>query len=335
MMKQLLEAGAHFGHRTRKWDPRMAPFIHSERNGVYIIDLRQTVQKLNEACRFVYDITLNGQDVMFVGTKKQARDSVRDEALRVSSPFVCERWLGGMLTNHQTIRQSIQKLANIEAMEEDGTIHLRPKKEILKLRKLAERLKRNLEGIQSMNQLPGFLVVVDIDKELIAVKEAHALGIPVIGLVDTNCNPNEVDICIPINDDSIKAVCLILHALSEAAYQGKQVYAEKVAEKVARIAAEEDAKRTVEEAVRKEQKEKEAIRKEREMAKEKAADIARQNREAEKVAKVQEKVAQQATAVKGSSEEQAEEQVAFTESAEPVKEKVSQETAPKDQVKGE
>ena len=242
MMKQLLEAGAHFGHRTRKWDPKMARYIHEERNGIHIIDLRKTVRGLEVACRFVYKTTSNGGDVMFVGTKKQARESICEEATRVSSPYVSERWLGGMLTNHQTIRESIKKLADIEKMEEDGTINLRPKKEILKLRKLAERLTRNLLGIKNMKSLPKALVIVDIKKESIALKEARILGIPVIGLVDTNCNPDGVDICVPSNDDAIKAVRLIVHAISEAASKGKSIYAE-----VERVAVEKKAE---EEALR-------------------------------------------------------------------------------------
>jgi small subunit ribosomal protein S2 len=220
----------------------MARYIHEERNGIHIIDLRKTVRGLEVACRFVYKTTSNGGDVMFVGTKKQARESICEEATRVSSPYVSERWLGGMLTNHQTIRESIKKLADIEKMEEDGTINLRPKKEILKLRKLAERLTRNLLGIKNMKSLPKALVIVDIKKESIALKEARILGIPVIGLVDTNCNPDGVDICVPSNDDAIKAVRLIVHAISEAASKGKSIYAE-----VERVAVEKKAE---EEALR-------------------------------------------------------------------------------------
>ncbi|OED34827.1 30S ribosomal protein S2 [PVC group bacterium (ex Bugula neritina AB1)] len=281
MMKQFLEAGAHFGHRTRKWNPKMAPYIHSERNGIHIIDLRQTVRKLQEACALVYKTTQSGKDIMFVGTKKQSRDVIREKAIAVDSPFVCERWLGGMLTNHETIRQSIKKLINIEEMEEDGTINLRPKKEVLKLRKLRERLKRNLEGIQNMKNLPNLLVVVDVGKESIAVAEARILGIPVIGIVDTNCDPSKTDICIPSNDDAIKASGLILEAIGEAVRRGKAIYAQKVAEEQARIEEERALKKKEQEQRKKLQEEKAY-----------AAEIARKDRETEKKAQ-QEKLKQE------------------------------------------
>ena len=288
IMKQLLEAGAHFGHRTQKWNPKMAAYIHSERNGIHVIDLAKTIQSLKEACQFIYDLALDGKTIMFVGTKKQASQSVYEEATAINVPFVCERWLGGMLTNHQTIKKSIDKLANIEAMEEDGTIHLRPKREVLKLRKLASRLKRNLEGIQNMKSLPSVLIVVDIDKESIAIKEAHTLGIPVIGLVDTNCNPDHVDICIPCNDDAIKSTKLILNLIAQAYEQGYKIYAEKVALEQAKIDEEKAKKEELELKKRQEREEKERLKKEREASKEKAAEIARKNREAEKLKKQEE-----------------------------------------------
>lgn len=221
-MKQLLEAGVHFGHQTRRWNPKMAEYIFTERNGIYIIDLQKTVKKLEEAYMFVRDITMDGKSVLFVGTKKQAQDSVKEEAERVGAYFVNARWLGGMLTNFRTIRRRIDRLAQLKVMEEDGTFDLLPKKEVSKLKLEIEKLEKFLGGIKEMKKLPGALFVVDPRKEKIAVAEAHKLGIPVVAIVDTNCDPDEVDYVIPGNDDAIRAVKLIAATMANAIAEGNQ-----------------------------------------------------------------------------------------------------------------
>ena len=221
-MKQLLEAGVHFGHQTRRWNPKMAEYIFTERNGIYIIDLQKTVKKLEEAYMFIRDITMEGQSVLFVGTKKQAQDSVKEEAERVGAYFVNARWLGGMLTNFRTIRRRIDRLNQLKVMEEDGTFDLLPKKEVSKLKLEIEKLEKFLGGIKDMKKLPGALFVVDPRKEKIAVAEAHKLGIPVVAIVDTNCDPDDVDYVIPGNDDAIRAVKLIASTMADAVLEGKQ-----------------------------------------------------------------------------------------------------------------
>ena len=221
-MKQLLEAGVHFGHQTRRWNPKMAEYIFTERNGIYIIDLQKTVKKIEEAYMFVREVAANGGDILFVGTKKQAQDSIREEATRVGMYYVSERWPGGMLTNFKTIRKSIQRLCQIEKMEEDGTFDLLPKKEVLKLVHEKEILEKNYGGIKEMKQAPAAMFVVDPKKEKIAISEAHALGIPVVAIVDTNCDPDEVDYPIPGNDDAIRAVKLIAETMANAILEGKQ-----------------------------------------------------------------------------------------------------------------
>ena len=221
-MKQLLEAGVHFGHQTRRWNPKMSEYIFTERNGIYIIDLQKTVKKLEEAYMFVRDVAAEGGEVLFVGTKKQAQDSIREEAQRVGMYFVSERWPGGMLTNFKTIRKSIQRLCQIEKMEEDGTFDLLPKKEVLKLVHEKEILEKNYGGIKEMKKAPDVMFVVDPKKEKIAISEAHALGIPVVAIVDTNCDPDEVDYAIPGNDDAIRAVKLIAETIANAIIEGKQ-----------------------------------------------------------------------------------------------------------------
>ncbi|MCL2487058.1 MAG: 30S ribosomal protein S2 [Oscillospiraceae bacterium] len=221
-MKQLLEAGVHFGHQTRRWNPKMATYIFTERNGIYIIDLQKTVRKLEEAYMFVRDLALDGQTVLFVGTKKQAQDSIREEAERAGGHFVNARWLGGMLTNFNTIRGRIKRLAQLRAMEADGTFDLLPKKEVIKLNLQIERLEKFLGGIKQMNKLPGALFVVDPRREKIAVAEARKLGIPVVAIVDTNCDPDEVDYVIPGNDDAIRAVKLIASVMANAILEGNQ-----------------------------------------------------------------------------------------------------------------
>ena len=221
-MKQLLEAGVHFGHQTRRWNPRMAQYIFTERNGIYIIDLQKTVKKLEEAYMFVRDVAANGDTVLFVGTKKQAGDSVREEAERAGVHYVNARWLGGMMTNFKTIRRRIERLNQLQKMEEDGTFDRLPKKEVIKLRLEIEKLEKFMGGIRTMNKLPGALFVVDPRKEKIAVSEAKKLGIPVVAIVDTNCDPDEVDYVIPGNDDAIRAVKLIAQTMADAIIEGRQ-----------------------------------------------------------------------------------------------------------------
>ena len=221
-MKQLLEAGVHFGHQTRRWNPKMAPYIFTERNGIYIIDLQKTVVKLEEAYNFIRDISVEGKSVLFVGTKKQAMDSVKEEAERAGAYFVNARWLGGMLTNFTTIRRRIARLKQLRAMEADGTFDLLPKKEVIKLNLEIEKLEKFLGGIKDMEQIPGCLFIVDPRKEKIAVAEAKKLGIPVVAIVDTNCDPDDVDYVIPGNDDAIRAVKLICGAMANAIIEGRE-----------------------------------------------------------------------------------------------------------------
>ena len=221
-MKQLLEAGVHFGHKTRSWNPKMARYIFTERNGIYIIDLQKTVKKLDEAYMFVRDVAANGGNVLFVGTKKQAGDSVREEATRAGAYFVNARWLGGMLTNFKTIRRRIERLAQLRKMEEDGTFELLPKKEVSKLNLEIEKLEKFLGGIKDMKKLPAALFIVDPRKEKIAVAEAHKLGIPIVAIVDTNCDPDEIDYVIPGNDDAIRAVKLLSATMADAIIEGRQ-----------------------------------------------------------------------------------------------------------------
>ena len=229
-MKQLLEAGVHFGHQTRRWNPKMAPYIFTERNGIYIIDLQKTVRKLEEAYMFIRELSANGQTVLFVGTKKQAQDSVREEAERAGAYFVNARWLGGMLTNFRTIRSRIARLHQLKEMSENGTFDLMPKKEVIKLNNEIVKLEKFLGGIQDMNKLPGALFIVDPRKEKIAVAEAKKLGIPVIAIVDTNCDPDDVDYVIPGNDDAIRAVKLIAATMADAIIEGRQGEATAAAE---------------------------------------------------------------------------------------------------------
>ena len=221
-MKQLLEAGVHFGHQTRRWNPKMAPYIFTERNGIYIIDLQKTVRKLEEAYMFVRDLSAEGKSVLFVGTKKQAQDSIREEAVRAGAHYVNARWLGGMMTNFHTIRGRIARLTQLKTMEEDGTFDLLPKKEVIKLRHEIEKLEKFLGGIKDMEKLPGALFIVDPRKEKIAVAEARKLGIPIVAIVDTNCDPDEVDYVIPGNDDAIRAVKLIASTMANAIIEGRQ-----------------------------------------------------------------------------------------------------------------
>jgi len=221
-MKQLLEAGVHFGHQTRRWNPKMAEYIFTERNGIYIIDLQKTVKKLEEAYMFVRDISAEGGEILFVGTKKQAQDSVKEEAERCEMPFVNARWLGGMLTNFNTIKKRVKRLSQLQAMAEDGTFDMLPKKEVAKLELEIEKLEKFMGGITKMKKQPAAMFIVDPRKERIAVAEAKKLGIPIVAIVDTNCDPDEIDYVIPGNDDAIRAVKLIAGAMADAVIEGRQ-----------------------------------------------------------------------------------------------------------------
>ena len=221
-MKQLLEAGVHFGHQTKRWDPKMAEYIYQARNGIHIIDLQKTSKKIDEAYAFVKELAEEGKDILFIGTKKQAQECVKEAAEKSGMFYVDQRWLGGMLTNFKTIRTRVERLKKLEAMEQDGTFDVLPKKEVAVLRNEKEKLEKNLGGIKEMTNLPGAIFVVDPKNERIAVLEAKKLGIPVIGLVDTNCNPEEVDYAIPGNDDAIRAVKLIADVMANAVIEGKQ-----------------------------------------------------------------------------------------------------------------
>ena len=221
-MKQLLEAGVHFGHQTRRWNPKMAPYIYTERNGIYIIDLQKSVGKVDEAYDAVFDIAEQGGTILFVGTKKQAQDAIKQEAERCGMYYVNERWLGGMLTNFKTIESRIARLKDIEAMAEDGTFDVLPKKEVTNLKKELEKLQKNLGGIKDMGRIPDAIFIVDPKKERICVQEAHALGIPLIGIADTNCDPDELEYVIPGNDDAIRAVKLIVGKMADAVIEAKQ-----------------------------------------------------------------------------------------------------------------
>ena len=234
-MKQLLEAGVHFGHQTRRWNPKMSRFIFTERNGIYIIDLQKTVKKVEEAYKFVKEVAETGKPILFVGTKKQAQEAIKEEAERCGMYFVNERWLGGMLTNHQTIQTRIKKLRELEKMEEEGVFNVLPKKEVIKLNAEKEKLEKYLGGIKDMPELPGAIFVVDPRKENIAIQEAARLGIPVVGIVDTNCDPDELDYAIPGNDDAIRAVKLITGAMATAIIEGRQGAEEEIVEEEAEI----------------------------------------------------------------------------------------------------
>lgn len=221
-MKDLLEAGVHFGHQTRRWNPKMAPYIFTERNDIYIIDLQQTVRKVDEAYAFIRDVSASGKGVLFVGTKKQAQETIAEEATRCGQYYINHRWLGGMLTNFKTIRSRVSTMKDIEKMQENGQMDMLPKKEALGQMKLHEKLEANLGGIETMTRLPGAIFIVDPKKEQIAVNEARTLGIPIVAIVDTNCDPDEVDYVIPGNDDAIRAIKLIAGKMADAVLEGRQ-----------------------------------------------------------------------------------------------------------------
>ena len=238
-MKQLLEAGVHFGHQTRRWNPKMATYIYTERNGIYIIDLQKTVKKLEEAYNFVRDMAAEGGNLLFVGTKKQAQDAIKEEAARCGGYYVNARWLGGMMTNFRTMRTRIDRLAQLRKMEEDGTFAMLPKKEVIQLQGEIEKLEKYLGGVKEMKKLPAALFIVDPRKERNAIAEAQKLGIPVVAIVDTNCDPDEIDYVIPGNDDAIRAIRLIAAAMASAVIEGRQ--GEDAAVEAAPEAAETEA----------------------------------------------------------------------------------------------
>ena len=238
-MKQLLEAGVHFGHQTRRWNPKMAPYIFTERNGIYIIDLQKTVKKVEECYNFLRDVAARGENILFVGTKKQAQEAMREEALRCNMFYVNERWLGGMLTNFKTIQTRINRLRKLEAMEADGTFDVLPKKEVIGLRLEMEKLTKYLGGIKDMKKLPGALFIVDPRKENIAVLEARKLNIPIVATVDTNCDPDVIDHVIPANDDAIRAVKLLTAKMADAVSEGRQGMQMEEAAEVEEVAAED------------------------------------------------------------------------------------------------
>ena len=242
-MKQLLEAGVHFGHQTRRWNPKMAEYIYTERNGIYIIDLQKSVGKVDEAYNAIYDVAAQGGSILFVGTKKQAQEAVKTEAERCGMYYVNERWLGGMLTNFKTIQSRINRLKEIEAMEADGTFDVLPKKEVIQLKKEQEKLEKNLGGIKNMKRIPDAIFIVDPKKEAICVQEAHILGIPLIGIVDPNCDPEEIDYVIPGNDDAIRAVKLIVSKMADAVIAANQG---ETAEEYADVAEDEAVEATEE-----------------------------------------------------------------------------------------
>ena len=229
-MKQLLEAGVHFGHQTRRWNPKMAPYIYTERNGIYIIDLQKSVGKVDEAYNAIRDCVANGGKILFVGTKKQAQDSIKNESERCGMFYVNQRWLGGMLTNFKTIQSRVARLKKIEEMAEDGTFEVLPKKEVIQLKREQEKLEKNLGGIKEMQDIPDMMFVVDPRKERICIQEAHTLGIPLVGICDTNCDPEELDYVIPGNDDAIRAVKLIVSKMADAVIEGNQGQDAEVAE---------------------------------------------------------------------------------------------------------
>ena len=299
--KQLLEAGGHFGHQTRRWDPKMAEYIFQARNGIHIIDLQKTSKKLDEAYSFVKEQVEEGKTVLFVGTKKQAQDCIKEAAEKCSMYFINQRWLGGMLTNFDTIQGRISRLNKLEEMAQDGTFDVLPKKEVIGLKKEMEKLEKNLGGIKTMNEKPGLIFVVDPKKEHIAISEAHKLNIPVVGLVDTNCNPNDVDYVIPGNDDAIRAVKLIADCIANAVIEGRQGEDAVVEENQMEAMANAEETTSVETMV---SNEKEEIEEEKEV--EKVEEVVEEKKEEVEV-KEKKKTTAKAKAVKEEETEKAEE----------------------------
>jgi len=247
-IKELLEAGVHFGHQVKRWHPKMKKYIFGEKNGIYIIDLQKTLKGLEDAYNFIKDTTSTGVPVLFVGTKKQSQDAIQEEANRSGSFFINQRWLGGMLTNFYTIKKSIEKLKKIEAMKEDNTLELLPKKEVASLEKERSKLDKNLLGIKDMPSLPGAVFIVDPKKERIAVAEARKLSIPIVAIVDTNCDPDEIDYVIPGNDDAIRAIKLITSKIAEAVIEGRETYSKTIVEEAEKLKTEEKIKQEETEA---------------------------------------------------------------------------------------
>jgi len=247
-MKELLEAGVHFGHQVKRWHPKMKKYIFGERNGIYIIDLQKTVKGLEDAYNFIKGIVMTGSPVLFVGTKKQSQDAIQEEAKRAGAFYINQRWLGGMLTNFSTIKKSIEKLKKIEAMKEDGTLDLLPKKEVAAIEKERVKLEKNLSGIKDMTGLPGAIFIVDPKKERIAVAEAKKLSVPIVAIVDTNCDPDEVDYVIPGNDDAIRAIKLITLKIADAIIEGKETLSKTMVEEAEKIEVEEKIKQEEAEA---------------------------------------------------------------------------------------
>ncbi len=248
-MKELLEAGVHFGHQTRRWNPKMKPYIFIERNGIHIIDLQRTLGLLEEAYNYVRDLAAEGGVILFVGTKKQAQEAIKEEAIRCGMPYVSQRWLGGTLTNFNTVTQRLKRFQELEKMKSDGTFENLPRKEAMRLEKEWLKLEKNLGGIRNLERLPDAIFLVDTKKEEIAVREARKLGIPIVAILDTNCDPNEVDYIIPGNDDAIRAITLITRTIANAVIEGKEILASKVAELEAmEERTEEELKKTEEEA---------------------------------------------------------------------------------------
>lgn len=248
-MKELLEAGVHFGHQVKRWHPKMKKYIFGERNGIYIIDLQKTVKGLEEAYNFVKNVAMSGAPVLFVGTKKQSQDAIKEEAEKAGAFYVNQRWLGGMLTNYPTIKKSIEKLKKIQTMKEDGTYDLLPKKEVASLEKERAKLEKYLSGIKDMGSLPGAIYIVDPKKERIAVAEARKLSIPIVAIVDTNCDPDEIDYVIPGNDDAIRAIKLITSKIADAILEGKAALSKTVEEEAEKVAVEEKIRQEEEEGV--------------------------------------------------------------------------------------
>ncbi len=285
-MKDLLEAGVHFGHQTRRWNPKMRPYIFTERNDIYIIDLQQTLGKLEEAYNFVRDLTSKGGVILFVGTKKQAQDAIKDEATRCEMPFVAYRWLGGMLTNFKTISSRIKRLEELEEMKGKGMFETLPRKEVMRLEKELLKLQRNLGGIRNLDRLPDAVFIIDTKKEEIAVKEARKLGISIVAIVDTNCDPDEADYVIPGNDDAIRSAALITSVIADAVVEGKGVWEAQQKEVETKLLAEEKKEAALKEEAEEKVEEK---KEEKEEVKEKKEEIKEEKLEKEKVKKSKEK----------------------------------------------
>ena len=301
-MKQLLEAGVHFGHQTRRWDPKMAEYIFQARNGIHIIDLQKTSKKLDEAYKFIKEQAEEGKTVLFVGTKKQAQECIKEAAQRCNMYYVDQRWLGGMLTNFKTIQARVKRLRDLEVMSEDGTFDVLPKKEVAGLRNEMEKLEKNLGGIKEMTEMPGVMFIVDPKKERIAILEAKKLGIPVVGLVDTNCNPEEVDYAIPGNDDAIRAVKLIADCIANAVIEGRQGEDAEVTSEMEEMVNDEEPK-DIEEVVEKEESKEEKI----EAKEEKKEDKKEINKEKEEEVKKETKKEVKEKAKKETKKESSEE----------------------------